>query len=125
MHDGHRTSLRVDLERLLHVTSKICDSLSSERESVPFFRYGPKRPFCAVISSPDSGSAPTTRGRLSSCSAVSSSSVSTDIERNSDAVRGLGAVSFFAPRLGLGASTTSPVLSSTAASSDTGSFSCT
>jgi len=51
-----------------------------------------------VISSPVSGSTPTTRGRLSSCSAVSRSIVSTDIERNSEAVRGLGAASFFAPR---------------------------
>ena len=72
---------------------------SSVRESVPFFRYGPYRPFCAVIGSPDSGSVPTVRGSSSRRSAVSRSIVSTDIDLNSEAVRGFGAASFFAAAL--------------------------
>ncbi|MNT99047.1 hypothetical protein D3C72_2417880 [compost metagenome] len=73
---------------------KICSSLSIERESLPFFRYGPKRPFCTVISSP-SASAPSTRGRLISFRASSKVTDSTVMDLNSDAVRGLTLVGFF------------------------------
>ena len=64
-----------------------CSSLSSERESVPFLMYGPYRPFCALISSP-SAPAPTVRGRVSSRSASSRVTVSSDIDVNRLAVRG-------------------------------------
>ena len=56
---------------------------------MPFFRYGPYRPFWAVISSPDSGSVPTTRGSESSRSAVSRSIVPRSMSVKSEAVRGL------------------------------------
>ena len=83
-------------------------------------------PFCAVMSSPDSGSWPTTRGRSSSRSAVSRSTVARSMDLKMDAVRGLTAAAAF-----LGAafffgfvSSTSPVARSTAgvpsASSTTG-----
>ena len=72
----------------------ICSSLVSERESVPRFRYGPYRPFCAVISSPVFGSTPTTRGNDSSFSASSSVTVSRFIDRSSEPVRGLGPLGF-------------------------------
>ena len=77
------------------VTSNSASSLASDRESVPFFRYGPYRPFCAVISSPSAGSSPTTRGSDSSRSAVGRSMVSSVIDLNSDAVRGLTALAAF------------------------------
>ena len=109
--------------------SKICSSESSERLSVPFFRYGPYRPFCAVMSTPVSGSWPTTRGRSSSLRAVARSTVAGSIVLKRDAVRGLGAAAAFflagAFFFGAGFSvveTTSPVSGSTACTvSETGS----
>ena len=77
---------------------KIWSSDSSERESVPFFRYGPNRPFCAVMTSP-SASAPTIRGRDISCSACSSVTVSRDMVLKREPVRGFSLAGFF---LGLG-----------------------
>ena len=86
-------------------------SLSSERESVPFFRYGPYRPFCVVMSTPVSGSCPTTRGSESSLSAVSRSTVCGSIDLKRDAVLGFTAGVFLtAFRFGV---VTSPVFGST------------
>ena len=80
--------------------SKSCCSLVSDRESVPFLRYGPYRPFCAVISTSVPSSpvvVPTTRGSDSSRSAVSSSMVPRSMSLKSEAVRGLTlALPFFA-----------------------------
>ena len=73
---------------------KISSSLPIERESVPFFRYGPKRPFCTVISAP-SASVPSTRGRLINCSACSRVTVAKSMDLNRDAVRGLTGFGFF------------------------------
>ncbi len=72
------------------VTVNICSSSVSDRESVPFLRYGPYRPFCAVISTP-SASVPTTRGSESSLSASCSVTSSSVIVLSSEAVRGLTA----------------------------------
>ncbi len=106
--------------------SKICSSLVSERESVPFFRYGPYLPFCAVMGVAVSGSSPTTRGRSSRRSAVSRSTVARSIDLKMEAVRGLTAGAFFAAGFLAGAffagaavlaadalSSTSPVAGST------------
>ncbi len=82
----------------------ICSSDASERESVPFFRYGPYRPFCAVISCPSAGSTPTTRGSDSSRSASSRVTVSSDIVDSRDAVCGLTA---FLPVFGASSGSTS------------------
>ena len=68
---------------------KICSSLSSDRESFPFFRYGPNRPFCAVIISPSDGSTPTSRGRDMTFSASSSVTVAGSMVFSRDAVFGL------------------------------------
>ena len=62
-------------------------SLSSDRLSVPFFTYGPYRPFCTVTGSPSSS--PSVRGSVSSLSASSSVTVSSAIDLSSEAVRGL------------------------------------
>ena len=70
---------------------------------MPFFRYGPYRPFCAVISTP-SASSPTTRGSDISFSASSSVTVSSDIDLKSEAVRGLTA---FLPVFGVPSGSTS------------------
>ena len=85
--------------------SKISSSLGSERVSVPFFRYGPKRPFCAVISASVSGSSPTTRGRSSNRKAVSRSRVARSIDLKIDAVRCFTTTGFFTAgfRFGLAA----------------------
>ena len=70
-----------------------CSSVSRLRLSEPFRRYGPKRPFWTVISTPSAGSTPTTRGRLRSCMASSNVIRSRVIVWNSDAVLGRGASS--------------------------------
>ena len=64
-----------------------CSSDSSDRLSVPFFTYGPYRPFCTVTCSPSSS--PRVRGRLSSFSASSSVTVSSAMDFSSEAVLGL------------------------------------
>ena len=101
--------------------SKIWSSLVSDRVSMPFFRYGPNLPFCAVISEADSGSIPTMRGNASSRSAVSRSIEARSMLLNSDAVRGLSAGAiFFAAGFRLGftgvGSMISPVAASTTGS---------
>jgi hypothetical protein len=75
------------------VTVNRSSSEASERESVPFFRYGPNLPLCATTGSPSSS--PTGRGMDSSRNASSSVMVSSDIVLNSELVRGLTASAFF------------------------------
>ena len=72
------------------MTSNIASSVASVRESVPRFKYGPYRPFCAVIGSPEVGSTPTTRGSESSLSASARVIVCSCIDLSSEPVRGFG-----------------------------------
>ncbi|CAM5492389.1 hypothetical protein SBADM41S_00940 [Streptomyces badius] len=83
--------------------SKSWSSEVSDRESVPFFRYGPYRPFCAVISTP-SASSPTTRGSDISLRASARVTVSRDMVLKSEAVRGFTA---FLPVFGVPSGSTS------------------
>ena len=64
-----------------------CSSLSMDRVSEPFFTYGPYRPLLATTSSPSTS--PRMRGNVNNRRASSMVTVSSDIDWNRLAVRGL------------------------------------